>query len=460
MPPGGPLNSDSDLESVISLQVEKPKSRRNSVAERYICSIEGCKQTFRRLDHLDRHEYKHTGIKKHACHFEGCDKIYSILTHLKRHIRTTHERKVDVPNKTIPCEVDTCDKMFTSLTNMHRHIREVHENPKVYKCQFCEMKFSQKLKMRRHEISKHTGIYPHTCEKCSKGFYQKWQWEKHEESCKIYPCLTCHKKFEKWTLFQKHCKETQHTCKYYKCEYCESAYVKPSDLQKHVAAKHMAEGENQTQTGEYKCHYEGCDRSYAYERNLRQHITTSHEGKKFECTEVDCKREFSSLQNLQKHVQRDHVLMANKKKKESKTNKRKKRKDAGVPKISNLAKLTGISAGTELNKRLQNRDTEALAEVAQQLIEEQHVEDSCSEFDVSGDQRSDAKTSLVKETENFEEQTTSMEVGTEKNRASIKNSTENESMDQGPEMNGNIESDLNTADLNYVLQSSLDAALS
>uniref|UniRef100_A0A1I8M7V6 C2H2-type domain-containing protein n=1 Tax=Musca domestica TaxID=7370 RepID=A0A1I8M7V6_MUSDO len=402
MPPGGPLNSDSDLESVISLQVEKPKSRRNSVAERYVCSFEGCKQTFRRLDHLDRHEYKHTGIKKHACHFEGCDKIYSILTHLKRHIRTTHERKTDVPNKTIPCEVDTCDKMFTSLTNMHRHIREVHENPKVYKCQFCDMKFSQKLKMRRHEISKHTGIYPYTCEKCSKGFYQKWQWEKHEESCKIYPCLTCHKKFEKWTLFQKHCKETQHSCKYYKCEYCESAYVKPSDLQKHVAAKHISEGEGQT--GEYKCHYEGCDRSYAYERNLRQHITTSHEGKKFECTKIDCDRVFSSLQNLQKHIQRDHVLNKGKvvktRKKEGVNVDRKKRKDAGIPKISNLAKLAGINADNELNKRLQNRETEALAEVAEQLTKDQHVEDSCSELDVSGGNQTKANeaNTLEKET--------------------------------------------------------------
>ncbi|XP_073830539.1 uncharacterized protein [Musca autumnalis] len=415
MPPGAPLNSDSDLESVISLQVEKPKSRRNSLAERYVCTFEGCKQTFRRLDHLDRHEYKHTGVKKHACHYEGCDKIYSILTHLKRHIRTTHERKTDVPNKTVACEVDTCDKMFTSLTNMHRHIREVHENPKVYKCQFCDMKFSQKLKLRRHEISKHTGIYPHTCEKCSKGFYQKWQWEKHEESCKIYTCVTCNKNFEKWTLFQKHCKETQHVCKYYKCEYCESAYVKPSDLQKHVAAKHISEcggaggGEaGEMQSGEYKCHYEGCDRSYAYERNLRQHITTSHEGKKFKCTEADCERDFSSLQNLQKHIQRDHVLQQGKQAKKNKKKdggenvKRKKRKDAGIPKVSSLAKLSGINADSELNKRLQNREMEALAEVAEQLSKEQHVDESCSELDVSGGTNGEEAIPLEKEDNQLE----------------------------------------------------------
>lgn len=62
MPPGGPVTSDSDIESVLSLQIEKPKVRRNSVGPKYYCSIEGCNEYFKRLDHLDRHEYKHTGI--------------------------------------------------------------------------------------------------------------------------------------------------------------------------------------------------------------------------------------------------------------------------------------------------------------------------------------------------------------------------------------------------------------
>ncbi|XP_075156478.1 uncharacterized protein LOC142229784 [Haematobia irritans] len=382
MPPDGNLTSDSDIESVLSMQVGNTKPRRRSTGEKYLCSIEGCNQTFKRLDHLDRHEYKHTGIKKHACHYEGCSKIYSILTHLKRHIRTTHERPKDVPNKTIPCEVDTCDKLFTSLTNMLRHIREVHENPKVYKCQYCEEKFSQKLKMRRHEISKHTKVFPHTCDKCSKGFYQEWQWRKHIDVCKVYPCLVCHKKFEKWTVFLKHCKDTQHGCKYYKCEYCESAYVKPSDLQKHVAAKHISDA-----SGEYKCHHEGCSRTYAYERNLRQHILIAHEGKKFECTETNCGKVFSSLQNLQKHVKRDHVpdkpSGSRTKKKETKSLKRKKRKDAGTPKVSNLAKLTGIAVDTKTNKKLKKRDSEALQTVVKQLSKDNHLDESLSEMDTS-----------------------------------------------------------------------------
>lgn len=62
MPPGGPITSDSDIESVFSLHLEEFKVRRNSVGPKYYCSIENCGQSFKRLDHLDRHEYKHTGI--------------------------------------------------------------------------------------------------------------------------------------------------------------------------------------------------------------------------------------------------------------------------------------------------------------------------------------------------------------------------------------------------------------
>lgn len=257
---------------------------------------------------------------------------------------------------------------------MQRHVREVHENPKVYKCAYCEEKFTQKLKMRRHEISKHTGVYPFNCSKCSRGFHQKWQWEKHEESCKIYPCPNCELHFDKWTLFLKHCKETQHSRTYYKCEHCSRCYLKPSELQKHVAAKHLDMTEN-ISGGVYKCSHENCQKSYAYERNLRQHIATAHEDKKFKCSENDCEKEFSSLQNLQKHLNRDHKCKPAKDGNNSGSTKqpalkRKRRKDAGKSKIANLAKLSGIAVDKDLNKRLKSRDKEALEEVTEHLAQE------------------------------------------------------------------------------------------
>uniref|UniRef100_D3TQ74 Transcription factor IIIA factor A n=1 Tax=Glossina morsitans morsitans TaxID=37546 RepID=D3TQ74_GLOMM len=365
MPPS--LNSDSsDLENVLSLQLQTStiKSRRNSARPKYYCSIEGCQESFKRLDHLDRHEYKHTGVKKHACHYDECQKSYSIVTHLKRHIRNTHERINKEPLKNIPCEVDTCKKLFTSLTNMQRHIREVHENPKVYQCSYCEEKFTQKLKMRRHEISIHTRVYPYNCDKCSKGFYQQWQWAKHEEFCKIYPCPACDVQFDKWSSYLKHCKEKQHGRTHYKCEYCARMYVKPGELQAHVASKHLlADGLNRV-GGNFKCGYGGCERSYSYERNLKQHILTAHKGKRFECPE--CKKIFSSIQNLKKHSARGHV----EKKIKKISVKQKRRKDAGLAKVANLTKLSGLVVSKELNEQLRNRKVEAIEMVATTLSQE------------------------------------------------------------------------------------------
>ncbi|XP_036318397.1 zinc finger protein 678 [Rhagoletis pomonella] len=379
MSPGSFVNSDSDLESVISFK-NAPKPRRSSTGPKYFCSIECCGQSFKRLDHLDRHEFHHTGIKKHHCLYDGCDKVYSILTHLKRHLRTTHERVVP-PTKNVSCQVPGCLKMFQTETNMLRHIREVHENPKIYTCGFCSEKFTQKLKLRRHEIQKHTEKYPYTCKKCSRGFYQQWQHDRHAPVCKVYICSNCNTKFDKWTLYLKHCKEKQHGRKYYRCEHCERVYNRPSELRKHIGAKHVDEEQKMI----FKC--QTCDLSYAYERNLRQHMRIAHDGKRFDCSVEGCERVFSSGQNLAKHLKRVHHGPATEdtskitEKTKKLPGKRKKRKDAGQSIISNLAKFSGIAVNKTLDKLLREREDDAL-KIAGNVLMEQQSESEDSEFDV------------------------------------------------------------------------------
>ncbi|XP_054730292.1 transcription factor IIIA [Anastrepha obliqua] len=379
MTPGNQANSDSDLESVISFK-EVPKLRRNSSGPKYVCSIEGCSQSFKRLDKLDQHEFHHTGIKKHYCIYDGCDKVYSILTHLKRHLRTTHER-VAPAEKNVPCQIPGCLKMFQTETNMRRHIREVHENPKIYSCKFCAEKFTQKLKLRRHEIQKHTGDYPYTCEKCARGFYQQWQHDRHISCCKVYICANCEMQFNKWTQYVKHCKVKQHGRKFYQCENCERVYGRPSELQKHIAAKHMDSEKKMI----FKC--QTCERSYAYERNLRQHMRVAHDGKHFECTEDGCERVFSSGQNLAKHLEREHKRPAiegtnviQQKKNKPKVA-RKKRKDAGRSIISNLSRFSGVVVDKNLDKLLREREDDAL-DMAGKMLVEQHSESDDSEDDL------------------------------------------------------------------------------
>ncbi|KAH8344855.1 hypothetical protein KR067_009219, partial [Drosophila pandora] len=372
MPPEMQITSDSDLDNVLE-EFKLRNERRNSTGTaKYTCSIEKCDATFKRLDQLDRHEYHHTGIKKHACSHEGCDKTYSILTHLKRHLRSTHERPEAAAQKTFKCSLPECTKMFTSSCNMQRHVREAHEKPRVYPCGHCPAKFSQKLKLKRHEIKEHTQDYPFRCQKCSRGFYQEWQRESHQGTCKLYACPACPLKFEKWTLYTKHCRDTLHGKNRHKCDQCNSCYDKPSDLKQHIEAKHK-----KAESSEFTCPEEGCSKSYSYERNLRQHVLTAHSGRRFECQALDCGRCFSSAQNLSKHVLRDHQDGKTNKKKVpgnkeeaspgKKTNPRKRRRDAGRPKHSRLSKLACLQLGKEEDLAVRERQPLALEKVTKEL---------------------------------------------------------------------------------------------
>lgn len=61
MPGDLQITSDSDLDVVLE-EFKKKHVRRDSTGPKYNCSIPGCDATFKRLDHLDRHEFHHTGI--------------------------------------------------------------------------------------------------------------------------------------------------------------------------------------------------------------------------------------------------------------------------------------------------------------------------------------------------------------------------------------------------------------
>lgn len=291
--------------------------------------------------------------------------------------------------KTIKCEWsgssgEECEKLFTNMTNMRRHMREVHENPKILKCSHCELTFKHKLKLKRHEIQQHTHSYPFDCVKCKRGFYQKWQLEKHVcADRKHYQCSQCKDVFERWSLYMKHCKELQHGRQYHLCEYCQQRYSRPSELQLHIKMKHSSSGEKDGDRRDpsFPCPYDDCSKVYNYEKNLKQHIHSKHEGKRFRCSQNDCDKSFTTVQNLHKHLMRDHPMQEKVTEavngegtmqnlslgRNSRDKPRKKRKDAGIPKVSTLAMLCGLKVDRETDKKLRSREAAALDQVTESL---------------------------------------------------------------------------------------------
>lgn len=110
----------------------------------------------------------------------------------------------------------------------------------------------------------------------------------------------------------------------------------------------------------FVCEHEGCEREYAYEKNLKHHIKIAHTGLSFNCTVENCDQLFKSNQNRLKHIVRDHNGKKNALVKPSSPNRQKKvrrrRKDAGKRTRSIIPIMTGIVVDWETEKLILNRN--------------------------------------------------------------------------------------------------------
>lgn len=100
-----------------------------------------------------------------------------------------------------------------------------------------------------------------------------------------------------------------------------------------------------------------CNRLYYFQKNLNNHITAYHEGKRFDCNYENCEERFCSRASKRRHMQLMHAKPEDRKKPSSEKKRkprRKPRKDIGLSKPSNLAtQLSGYQACSD-NEQLAN----------------------------------------------------------------------------------------------------------
>lgn len=144
------------------------------------------------------------------------------------------------------------------------------------------------------------------------------------------------KDFAKWTDLVAH-KKVEHVI-HHKCEQCNQLFYSKTNLKQHQKI-HYPKLERTV----YECPHEKCPKFYFDNKNLRFHIRSKHEGKKFICTHEDCKRALSTKQKLEQHLKM-HVS-ANRMSPVSfgsTASTRKQRKDAGTIKIPAACILTNV----------------------------------------------------------------------------------------------------------------------
>lgn len=315
----------------------------------YCCSFPGCRLTFQRRDHFDRHEFTHNGLKKHTCTVSAdCARTYTNASHLKRHIRTAHTVR-PVQSKTIACAELTCSKKFTNASNAKRHYSQQHEqNRPEHLCRLCEMKFPRKAALRTH-MFEHTGDYPYRCRHCSLGFLNRRHCRRHElddhrtaaeasTSKKEYRCTECQLDFDKWSLLVRH-RRTAHRPA---CDICHRSFLSKANLKVHVAIH--------TETRQiFECTVENCPKFYFKLSNLRTHSKVTHEGERFECDL--CAAKLTTKQRMRLHLDW-HIRVGAGVGVEGRgtVRRRRRRKDAGLKKESAASLLTGITGGKEAER--------------------------------------------------------------------------------------------------------------
>ena len=346
-------------ESEISDIDEKSLSRIRTKTV-YACNFENCNRVFTRSDRLRFHQSLHTGERPYRC--ELCDKSYIRPEYLKRHHKTSHTPKED---SILIERCLHCDKQFTSTDSLKRHIKISHldQNGKRFPCTICGRTFHKSLFLKGHMMKKHA-IKPssHECDICGKFFQIASKLKRHMETHnKKYMCTDCNEICENWTLLRKH-RSINHP-KVYNCKTCEKTFKNKKLWQIHENIH------NETRKV-YHCTYEDCPKYYYFERNVKQHIRSYHEGKRFACS--SCGDKFTTKQKLEYHELRYHniamklPLKKKKKKKdeESILKERKERKDKGIEKPKDMAAVLSSyatpSASTTSSSSVKQLDLEAI----------------------------------------------------------------------------------------------------
>jgi len=96
--------------------IQTPRRRKEGPVEVLHCSYEGCKSTYTRKEHLNKHLKKHQGILPERNHFcQTCGKSFTRKEHLQRHVR--------IHTGETPYHCVQCDKSFARREHMKRHER-------------------------------------------------------------------------------------------------------------------------------------------------------------------------------------------------------------------------------------------------------------------------------------------------------------------------------------------------
>ncbi|KAK7868901.1 hypothetical protein R5R35_014213 [Gryllus longicercus] len=313
------------------INVKKSLYMKNE-SKKHKCLHEGCNATFDRHWKLTSHMWKHTGEKHHSCTENGCSKVYTSVGRLRRHIAISHKPSSGTVMY-FECSEDRCKKLYKTIQCLRRHYIKDHEkdgsqNPPLH-CSSCDRSFNSLTLMNHHRCASCK------CEECNSKFISVIALKNHMKKTHSFQMCSepdCRKVFSNFSLLKEH-KKADHS-KVFACPTCNKKLRSKTLLKKHQQT-HVLPEERKF----FTCPYKECGRVYTRRFNLDQHIRSSHEGIKFHCAVPGCEKSLVTKQKLQEHMKLHDPLREPQQRKQMA---RRQRKDAGKPKRSMAAKLSGI----------------------------------------------------------------------------------------------------------------------
>ncbi|XP_011677381.2 gastrula zinc finger protein XlCGF57.1 isoform X2 [Strongylocentrotus purpuratus] len=280
---------DSDKDLIAS---SKPSSCSSNESSSIVSRCNWCNEEFQSEYELFNHTRTHTSERAYQC--SKCNKVCTNKVQLSEHMRI---HVVDAHNLSLKClnkfqnEQNLASHMVPHNMCSVRGKEFLSVSPLVYVCPKCHETFPNKASFDDH-LRSNSEAKPDFCSVCGDTFLDKCRLVIHLKRHITETSLRSPSHYKMPPKAQLTDVQTPSSDKPYSCSECNKQYTSKRHLNTHIR-KH---------TGDLpcQCQYQTCDKRFAHEYQLTNHMVSHSEERPHVCSE--CGKAFQRRSGVVKHM--------------------------------------------------------------------------------------------------------------------------------------------------------------